>query len=225
MNQKHALAAAIAALASLAAAPAQAQVAGTMTLQLGWNRITPHVRSGELSAPSAPDTRIDVDPASSLLVAATYMWTDAWATEFLAGADYRHDIIGVVQGQRVGKIGSVHQISPTLLLQYRFLNAEAAVRPYVGAGPTYAIFFGTEGSAALTAMTNPGGSTPTTIGSDRSLGATVQLGASARVGRHWFVDGSVLKTWISSTTPLSTGQRIDARLDPVSVNVSVGYRF
>jgi len=223
--KKHAIAATLAAAASLVAPAAQAQTAGTMLLQLGWNRITPHVKSGDLSAPALPDSKIDIGSASSAIMTATYMWTDNFSMEFFGGLPYKHDIDGVIQGQNIGKIGSIHQISPTLIFQYRLLGTDAPVRPYIGAGPTYAIFYGTEGSAALTAMTNPGGSTPTTIGGDKSFGGSVQLGATAKITGNWFVDASVLKTWITASTPLSTGQTISAHLDPISVNVSVGYRF
>lgn len=224
MKMKHALAASVAAAASLAAAGAHAQSAGTMSVQIGWNRITPHVKSGNLSAPALPDSKIDIKAADAAIITATYMWTDNVSFEFYGGLPYKHEVDGIVGGQNIGKIGSIHQISPTLLLQYRFLGADAPVRPFVGAGPTYAIFYGTDGTAALTGITNAGGSA-VTIGGDRSLGGTIQAGANARIGDHWFVEAAVMKTWISSNTTLSTGQTISAHLDPVSVNVSVGYRF
>lgn len=221
--KKHVIAVVVSA-AALAAGSAQAQVAGTMSIKLGYNRITPHVKSGDLSPPALPDSKIDIEAASSVIVTATYMWTDNVSFEFLGGLPYKHDIDGILQGNNIGKIGSVHQVSPTLLFQYRFLDASSPVRPYLGAGPTYAIFYGTEGSATLTGITNPGGQ-PTTIGSDRSFGGSVQGGVSANISRNWFVDASVIKTWISTTAPLSTGQSISAHLDPISVNVSLGYRF
>jgi outer membrane protein len=222
--KKHAIAATLATAASLLATGAQAQTAGSMEVQMGWNKITPHVKSDNLSPPSLPDSKIDVGSASALLITFTYMWTDNVSLEFLGGLPYKHDIEGVINGQNIGKIGSIHQVSPTLLFQYRFLSAEAPVRPYVGAGPTYAIFYGSEGSAALTAMTNPGGE-PTTIGSDRSFGGSVQVGLAAKLNQNWFIDASAIKTWITSSTPLSTGQSINAHLDPVSVNISLGYKF
>jgi outer membrane protein len=222
--KKHAIAATLATAATLLATGAQAQQAGSMLLQMGWNRITPHVKSDNLSPPALPDSKIDVAPAGALLITATYLWTDNVSIEFLGGLPYKHDIEGVINGQNIGKIGSIHQVSPTVLFQYRLLTSESPVRPYIGAGPTYAIFYGSEGSAALTAMTNPGGP-PTTIGSDRSLGGSVQLGLYGRINDHWFVDASVIKTWISSTTPLSTGQTINADLDPIAVNLSLGYKF
>lgn len=223
--KKHVIAATLAVAGTLVATAAQAQSAGSMSIQLGWNRITPHVKSGDLSPPALPGSKIDIEAANSEIATATYMWTDNISMEFFGGLPYKHTVTGILQGQNIGPIATIHQISPTLIFQYRLLGADSPVRPYAGVGPTYAIFYGSEGSATLTAITNPGGSTPTTIGSDRSFGWTAQLGASAKISGNWFVDASVMKTWISTTAPLSTGQTINAHLDPVSVNVSVGYRF
>ena len=124
----------------------------------------------------------------------------------------------------VGKIGSIHQISPTVLLQYRFLSADGPFRPYVGAGPTFAKFYGTKGSAALTAVTNPGGP-GTTIGGDTEWGGTIQTGANYKIDKHWFIDAAILKTFISTKATLSTGQSTSARLNPVAINASIGYTF
>jgi outer membrane protein len=223
--RKHVLATAVAAGATLlAAGSAQAQVAGQAMVKVGWNWIEPKVESGDLSAPSLPGTKIDVKSSSALLITAAYMFTDNWSMEFLAGLPYKHDIEGAGAIQGVGKIGSVHQVSPTLLGQYRFLDANAMFRPYVGLGVTYAVFYDTEGSSTLTSLTNPGGP-PTTIGSDRSWGGTGELGLTYKINDQWFIDAAVLKTFISTTTSLSTGQSLTAKLNPVSANISVGYRF
>jgi outer membrane protein len=223
--RKHALAAAVAAGATLlAAGSAQAQVAGQAMVKIGWNWIEPQVESGDLSAPAQAGTKIDVKGASALFITAAYMFTDNWSMELLAGLPYKHDIEGAGTIQGVGKIGSVHQVSPTLLGQYRFFDANAMFRPYVGLGLTYAVFYDTEGSSTLTALTNPGGP-PTTIGSDRSWGGTGELGLTYKINDQWFIDAAVLKTFISTTTSLSTGQSLTAKLNPVSANISVGYRF
>ena len=223
--KKHSIASALVATVALCGAgAAQAQVAGDVLVKLGWNKIMPKVKSDDLSAPSLPGSKIDIKSASALFFTATYMITDDISVEALGGLPYKHDIVGAGAVAGVGKIGSVHQISPTILLQYRFMNADSPFRPYVGAGPTFAKFYGTKGSAALTAVTNPGGP-PTTIGGDTELGATTELGASFKIDKHWFVDASVLKTFINTEAKLSTGQRTRARLNPVSVNASIGYAF
>ena len=121
-------------------------------------------------------------------------------------------------------IGSVHQVSPTVLLQYRLMSADSPLRPYFGAGPTFAKFYGTKGSAALTAVTNPGGP-PTTIGGDTEWGGTIEFGANYKIDKHWFLDAAILKTFISTKATLSTGQVAKATLNPVAINASIGYTF
>ena len=223
--KKHSIASAlVASVALCGAGAAQAQVAGQVMVKLGWNKIMPKVKSDDLSPPALPGSKIDIKSASALFFTATYMITDDISVEVMGGLPYKHDIVGTGSVQGVGKIGSIHQISPTLLMQYRFLSADAPFRPRIGVGPTFAWFYGSKGSAALTAVTNPGGP-PTTIGGDTELGATTELGASFKIDKHWFIDAAVLKTFINTEAKLSTGQRTRARLNPVSVNASIGYTF
>jgi outer membrane protein len=203
---------------------AMAQSAGTWLVKAGVNTIEPQVKSGDLSPPSLPGTQVDVKSATAAILAATYMVTDAVSVEFYAGLPYKHDIEGDGAIKGAGKIGSVKQVSPTLFGQYRFLSADSSFRPYVGLGLTYAYFFDEEGSGTLTALTNPGGP-PTTMSASSAFGLSPQVGLSFRFSDRWFVDASVIKTFVKNTTTLSTGQKIDTKLDPVSTNISVGYRF
>ncbi len=223
--KKHSIASALVATAALCGAgAAQAQVAGELLVKLGWNKIIPKVKSDDLTAPSLPGSKIDIKSASALFFTATYMITDDISVEALGGLPYKHDIVGAGAVAGVGKIGSVHQVSPTILLQYRFLAADAPFRPYIGAGPTFAKFYGTKGSAALTAVTNPGGP-PTTIGGDTEWGGTVEVGGNYKIDKHWFLDAAVLKTFISTKATLSTGQSTSAKLNPIAINASIGYAF
>ena len=223
--KKQSIASALVATAALCGAGAvHAQAAGDVMVQLGWNKIMPKVKSSDLSAPSLPGSQINIKSASALFATLTYMVTEDISIEALGGLPYKHDIVGAGAVAGVGKIGSIHQISPTVLLQYRFLSADGPFRPYVGAGPTFAKFYGTKGSAALTAVTNPGGP-GTTIGGDTEWGATTQVGLNYKIDKHWFVDASVIKTFISTKATLSTGQETKARLNPIAINASIGYTF
>lgn len=209
---------------ALAAAPAMAQEAGTVQIKAGYNQIIPNVSSGDLSAPSVPGTKIDVKEAGAPIFTVTYMATDHIAFEFYAGLPYEHEITGDGAIRGVGKIASVKQVSPTLFAQYRFFDQASTFRPYVGLGLTYSYHYGEEGSAALTALTNPGGD-PTLLEVDDAWGISPQVGATFKLSREWFLDFSVVKTFIETTSHLSTGQAIEAKLDPIAVNLSVGYRF
>jgi len=222
---KHGLKAlALAAVLAAAGGAAQAQSAGTWLAKGGVNNIDPHVSSGDLSPPSQPGTKIDVKSATSGVLTATYMWRDDVSVEFYIGLPYRHDIVGAGSIAGVGKIGSVKQVSPTLFGQYRFMPASAALRPYVGLGLTYAHFYGEEGSGTLTALTNPGGP-PTKLSASSAWGLSPQIGLTYKLNERWYLDAAVIKTFIKNHTDLSTGQRIETKLDPLSTNVSLEYRF
>ena len=215
---------ALAAVLCAAGGAATAQSAGSWLIKSGVNTITPQVESGDLSAPSLPGTKIDVEKATSIILTATYMLTDAFSLEFYAGLPYEHDVVGDGAIKGVGKLGSVKQVSPTLFGQYRFFAASAPLRPYVGLGLTYLYHFDEEGSGTLTALTNPGGP-PTRMSADDAWGVSAQLGVNYKLNERWFVDASVIKTFIKNENTLSTGQRIETKLDPVSANISLGFRF
>lgn len=222
---RRSLAGAVALGATLLAVPAaHAQSAGTWFGKIGLNQITPQVRSGDLSAPSLPGTRIDVKADMAAIVTVGRMLTDQIALEFYAGLPYEHKIVGDGAIAGVGRIGSVKQVSPTLFAQYRFGEAQAVLRPYAGLGLTYAYFYGEKGDATLTGLTNPGGA-PTHLSTSAAFGLSPQLGVTVQLGPKWFLDASVVKTFLHTRSKLSTGQSISTDLDPVSTNISVGYRF
>ena len=207
---------------ALVATGAQAQQAGAWLGRVGITNINPHVTSGNLSAPSLPGTKIDVGDSTQLGGGVSYMLTDNWAIDVPLALPFKHTLVGAGAIDGVGKLGDVRALPITGLVQYRFMAPTAQVRPYVGAGLTYAYFFKERSTGTLSALTS---GTPTTFSVKDKLGTTVQLGAVFKVNDKYFVDAMVAKTWLKSTTTLSTGQTIDTKFDPVSLSVAVGMRF
>lgn len=218
------LKAGICALAMTASALASAQTAGSWLVKVGYNQITPKVTSGDLSAPALPGSKIDIGSNSQPIFTFAYMFTDNISAELGLGVPYTHEITGAGSIQGVGKLGTIQQLPPTLFAQYRFLDAKSTFRPYVGVGLTYGYFRKPTGSAALTALTNPGG-TPTTFNVDNAWGVTPQVGVTFNFNDRWFADAVVSKSYISTTSHMSTGQHVDTKLDPVATAFSIGYRF
>ena len=136
---------------------AQAQSAGSWLVRAGVTHISPEVSSGDLSAPSFANTKVDVLADTQLSGGITYMVTDHWAVDVPLALPFKHDTVGAGAIAGVGKIGEVKALPMTIFAQYRFLEADAKVRPYVGLGLTYAKFFKERGTAALTGLT---GGTP-----------------------------------------------------------------
>ena len=66
---------------ALVASPASAQSAGTISAKIGYNQIIPQVRSGDLSAPSFPGTKIDLEEAVAPIFTLLDMVTGSFFAE------------------------------------------------------------------------------------------------------------------------------------------------
>ncbi len=207
------------------AAAAQAQTAGSFMVRGGGTTITPNVSSGDLSPPALAGSKASVDKSSRVSGGITYMLDNNISIDLPLAVPFQHDISGDGAVAGVGKIADVKVLPATLLAQWRFMEPTSAFRPYVGAGITYAHFYGARSTSTLTAITGGTPANPTTLSIDSKWAATVQVGASMALNNNWFVDACYTYTPLSTTTKLSTGQTQDIRLNPSSVSLSVGYKF
>jgi outer membrane protein len=203
---------------------AYAQKAGSWSASVGVTQIAPDVTSGDLSAPAFVGTKADIKSNTQPTGAVNYMVTDNIAAHLPLGLGFKHDIVGAGAIAGVGKIGETKALPITAIAQYRFGGADAMFRPYLGAGLTYAKFYKARGTAALTALTNPGG-TATTLSIQSKFAPTVQLGAVINLSDKWFLDANYTKTFLKTRTTLSTGQILDATLNPDGFTFGVGYKF
>ncbi len=201
-----------------------AQSAGTWMGRIGLTTLTPEVSGGVLSAPSFPNSTTAVGPATQISGGITYMYTDNISVDLPLALPFTHTLSGSGALQGAGKIGQVDALPASVFLQYRFMEANSAFRPYVGIGATYAYFFNAKGSAALTALTNPGG-TPTTLTIDPQFILTPQVGFAFALSDTTFIDVVYTKSILKTTTKLSTGQHADVNLDPSSISLTLGFKF
>jgi len=215
----------LAAAAFLLAASASAQVAGTFSVRAGFTHIAPQVKSGNLSAPSFPGTTIDVGNATSLSGGVNYMLTDHWAVDVPLALPFKHEIEGDGAIAGVGKLGETKVLPVTVFVQYRFAEPAARFRPYVGLGLTYSRFFKTRTTATLSGLTGGTPSSPTTASVDNKWGLTPQIGFVWSFNDRWSLDAAYYKSFLKTTTHLSSGQSISKRLNPDVIAIGVGYRF
>ena len=200
-----------------------AQTAGQWSYKVGETLVMPKVGSGDLSGPGPTGIKLDVGRAYAPIVSGSYMLTDHVAAELILSAPFRHDITGKGTYDGVGKIASMQMSMPSLFLQYRFQEPTATLRPYLGAGVTYAHFSGATTTTTLDALLGP-----TSMSVDDRLGLAAQIGAIYRLNDRWFIDANVTKTFLKTRFIFTSGcteRTLEARLDPVSINVSVGYQF
>lgn len=208
-----------------AAGLAQAQSAGSWMVRAGATQISPQVSSGDLTAPSFAGTKVDVLSDTQLSGGITYMVTNHWAVDVPLALPFKHDTVGAGAIAGVGKIGEVKALPITVFAQYRFMEADAKVRPYVGLGLTYAKFFKARGTAALTGLTGGTPANPTLLSAESKFGLTPQIGVNIALNDRWFVDLAYYKTFVKTRNTLSTGQHIDVKLNPNTFTLGVGYRF
>ena len=206
------------------AGAAMAQQAGSLSASIGFTNLSPSVTSGNLTAPSLPNTQATVNSNSQPTGAVNYMVTNNIAISVPLGLGFKHNVssAGAIAG--VGTIATTKALPITLLGQYRFMAPDAQFRPYVGAGVTYAKFYDTNGTGVLTALTNPGGPA-TTLSFQNKLVPTIQLGAIINFNAKWYLDANYTKTFLSTTGTLSTGQTLNMKLNPSTITIGIGYKF
>lgn len=213
------------ALACALGATAHAQSAGSWLVRGGLTRIDPQVTSGDLSAPSFAGTKVDVLADTQLSGGVSYMLTDHWAVDVPLALPFKHDTVGAGAIAGVGKLGEVKALPITVALQYRFQQADAQWRPYLGMGLTYAKFFKERGTAALTGLTGGTPARPTLLEAESRFGLTAQIGVAVALNERWSLDLAYYKTFVKTRNTLSTGQHIDVKLNPNVFTMGLAYRF
>ena len=208
-----------------AALTGQAQVAGTWMFSGAVTRISPNTSSGNLSPPAPAGTQVDIGSDTQPTLAVVRMLTDNWSVEVPIGFGFKHDINGAGAISGVGKIGTVKALPISAFAQYRFLAPSARVRPYLMLGVTYAYFYDEAGSATLNGLNplNPPGGTGLSV--DSKFALTPGLGVTAMLNDKWFVDLQYSRAFLKTTTTLSTGQKIDTKLNPDAFKLGVGMLF
>jgi outer membrane protein len=215
----------VAVAAVAAASGASAQSAGQLTMALGVNKITPHVESGNITAPALPNSKGDVSGDTQPVLVFDYGITDNISVEAGLGTPYKHKLYGADSLSGTGQLGTVEAMPPTVFAQYRFFSPSSMVRPFVGVGLTYAYFQKATGSGKMTALTNPGSSSPTTFKIDNKLTYSLQLGTAVNIDERWFASVALIKTMLTTDLHFSTGQSQHVKLDPTSVMLTAGYKF
>jgi outer membrane protein len=213
------------ALAAGIAMPAHAQdetgiAAGDVLVRLRGILVAPTEKAGPIT-PGVPSGSVKVDNAAMPEVDFTYMATDHIGAELIL-ATTKHDIRGTGAVTGLGKVADTWALPPTLTLQYHFAP-KRHVRPYVGAGVNYTIFYSGEASDSLNAAL--GG---TKVKLDDSFGYALQAGVDVDITKKVFLNLDVKFIDVDTTARLTTGaavNKVAVSLDPFVFGAGVGFRF
>ena len=201
--------------------PAYAE-AGDTLIRLRGIMVAPTEKSSGI-LPAFPADGVKVNNAVTPEVDFTKMLTNNFGLELIA-ATTKHTASGASgTPAAVGKLASTWVLPPTLTAQYHFAPA-AKVRPYVGVGVNYTIFYSEKASSALkTALGN------TKVKMKSSFGWAAQAGVDFDLNEKMFLNLDVKYIDIDTTARLTTTaagvQRVKISLDPVVFGVGVGFKL
>lgn len=206
---------------ALAAAPAQAKQ-GDVLVRVRGIMVAPTEKSGSI-LPGFPGEKVSVNNGIAPEVDVTYMATDHIGFELIA-ATTKHSASGrsgTTGG--IGKLASTWVLPPTLTMQYHFMP-RSTVRPYVGAGINYTIFWNEKASPALEAAVGR-----TRVHMKDSVGWAAQAGIDIDLSRKVFLNLDVKYIDIDTTARLDTAaagtQRVRLNVDPLVFGVGLGLRL
>jgi outer membrane protein len=215
--------------AGVAATPAAAQdadrtgiAAGDVLVRLRGIMVAPNEDSGSV-LPAFPGEKVSVNNSFMPEVDVTYMATDNIGFELIASTT-KHKASGRTGTTgSLGKLASTWVLPPTLTAQYHF-NPTSAVRPYVGAGVNYTIFWNEKASGSLEAAVGE-----TRVKMDDSFGWAAQAGVDIDLTPKVFLNLDVKYIDIDTTAKLYTTaagrQSVKLGIDPLVFGIGVGTRF
>lgn len=154
---------------------------------------------------------VNVDDGAMFTFSGTYLFTPNWGLEVLAGLPFKHDIN--LNGG--GKVAETKHLPPTISVQYHF-NPGGTVRPYVGAGVNYTLFFDEKTTGALAGSK---------LDLDPSFGVAAQAGLDVAIGSDWFINVEARWIDIDTDAKLNGADIGTVKLDPWVYGVSIGRRF
>ena len=215
----------ISALCMAAACTTYAADTSPWSFRVGATQITPHVVSGDLTTPSFTGTKADIGANTQLSGGINYKLDERWAIDVPLALPFEHALYGAGAIQGVGKLGTVKALPVTVLMQYQLNLENATIKPYVGVGLTYAKFYGETGTAVLTSITGGTPSNSTTPHIESRWAPSFQLGARLTLTDIWHMDVSYVKTYFDTRNKLSTGQTLDATINPSVLSIGLGRSF
>ena len=213
-SMKLAISAALAALAF--AAPAQAQEASRWFVHLGPALVSPD-EDARMTAGGqpVPGANVSIDSRWTVAGEIGYFLTPNIAIALAAGypPTFKVETAGTMAG--MGTAGEMTGGPAGLLLQYHF-NSEGRIKPYVGAGASFLVVFGTKDGLM------------TDLKAKSAVGTALQAGVDIMLDDRMGMFVDVKKAWVGTVATGDMGPapvRAKVDVNPLVTNVGLTYRF
>lgn len=222
MSIKTLLAAATALAAFVAGTPAALASSGDTFIRVRGIMVAPNEESTGIT-PAFPTETVAVNNSVMPEIDITHMVSDNVGVELIA-ATTKHTISGTSGTTGgIGDLASTWVLPPTLTVQYHFAP-EGKVRPYVGAGVNWTLFYSEKASSGLETVVGP---TRVQLGS--SWGWAAQAGVDIDLNERMFLNFDVkyidIDTDATLTTTAAGVQRVRTKLDPFVFGVGLGFKL
>lgn len=202
--------------AALLATTGWALEAGNVLVRVGPAGVFPHDDSTDLNNLGIGGANVSVGNAWSAGLTLAYMATDNIGVELVAAWPFKHTIRGDGAISGLGNIGDTKQLPPTLLAQYYFFP-KGPVRPYLGAGINYTIFFDTNAKSPLDDLEF-----------SNSWGLAGEVGVDIDLNKDWFVNMSGWYMDIDTQAKAKIGSittKSNVNIDPWVFMFAIGTHF
>lgn len=182
--------------------------------------VVPNESSGTIQ-PGFPTERVSVNNAVMPEIDFTYMFTDTIGAELILSST-KHQVRGTQALKPLGNLAGTWVLPPTITVQYHFPTG-GKIRPYIGAGLNYTIFYSEKASSALNAALGD-----TRVHLKDSFGYAVQAGVDIDIAKNLFMNFDIkyidMDTKARLTSPGGIN-RVKVSLDPIILGVGIGTRF
>jgi len=182
-------------------------------------------------ADALKSSKVSVDDSYTLDIDFTYMVQDHIGFELLLDLSSKHDVsgTGLLGTAAPGTILESRVLPPSLFAQYHFMP-QAKIRPYIGLGLNYTLFFNEKSNNSLdSALVSLGLGTTTDVHLKSSWGLGGQIGMDIDITDNLFVNFDIKYIDIDTEARISTASgavvRTNVSIDPLIIGVGLGMSF
>lgn len=176
---------------------------GEITARAGSHYVAPDSDNGDV---------VDVKSAFGLTGGLQYFICPNLAVDLLLAVPFKHDIALKGGG---GEVASTRHLPPTLSLVW-YPQLGDTLKPFVGAGLNYTIFFDEKTRGALAG---------TKLSLDDSFGLAFVAGLEVALDPRWSIVADVRYLDIDTKARVDGGSIGTVTIDPVGYGLALAYRF